>query len=155
MASRNRVALTSIVSIHTQSSKIVFIHKQTVSYIKRKSLTYIHTYRSSGFVVVKIHLLSEAAPSFSGVDELPGELVAEADVVRTAAPLPVANALRRRRGAGVGRAPRLVTVVAGTRLDAALAARPRHGVRHRRAGDGVNERRLSTPCQTNNFSLVN
>lgn len=114
------------------------------------SLLIVITHRSPCFIVVKVHLLPQGSAALPRVDELSGELVAEADVVWAAAPLPVADA---RSGAwprvGVGSTTSLVAVVACTRLYAALAARPCDRVRNRSTRDGVDERRLSTSCNKN------
>lgn len=103
---------------------------------KRKG---IETYRSTRFVVVQIHLLAQIPSPFAGVDEFAGELEAVADVVGTTTPFPVPHG---------GWWSRLVGIVAGTRLDAALATRSRDAVSHSRAGDGVDEGGLSTTCNT-------
>lgn len=90
---------------------------------------------------MQIHLLPDIPPPFSRIDELPGELEAEADVVRAAAPLPVSDP----RGAPAGPGPRgldapgLVTIVARAGLYAALRTGASHCVRHSGAGDGVDE----------------
>ena len=108
----------------------------TLAFVPKKDER--ETHRSAGFVVVQIHLLAQISTTLSGVDEFTGELEPVADVVRASTPFPVT------RG---GRCPRLMRVVAGARLDAALAARSRDAVRHRRARDGVDEGGLSTACK--------
>lgn len=92
-----------------------------------------------------VHLLSEVATSLARVHELSRELESVAYVVRASSPLPVSQA---GHGAVDKRRPRLVTVIARTRLDAALAAGPGYCVRHPRTRDGVDERRLSTTCNS-------
>lgn len=105
------------------------------------------SHRSSRFVVVQVHLLPQGPATLSRVHELSGELVAEANVVGAAAPLPVSDA-----GGGdgprvgVGAAAGLMAVVARAGLYAALAAGACNRVRHRRTRDGVDERCLSTTC---------
>lgn len=105
------------------------------------------SHRSSRFVVVQVHLLPQGSAALSRVHELSGELVAEADVVGAAAPLPVSDA-----GGGdgprvgVGAAAGLMAVVARAGLYAALAAGACDRVRHRCTRDGVDERCLSTTC---------
>lgn len=93
---------------------------------------------------MQVHLFAEAATAFSGVHEHPGELVPEIDVVRTAAPFPVLDS--RHRVLDV-RAATLVCGVARARLDHALRTRPGHRVRHARARDRVDERRLPETCR--------
>lgn len=100
---------------------------------------------------MQVHLLPQGPPSLPGVYELPGKLVAEADVVGASAPFPVSHPGRRARG--VGPSPGLVAVIAGAGLYAALATGPGDGVGHRRAGDGVDERRLSATCKTTEGEL--
>jgi len=107
----------------------------------------LDTHHAAGFVVVKVHLLPEAATPLASVHEHPGELVAEVYVVRTTTPLPVLDA--RNRVLDV-RATSLVRGVARARLDHALRARPGHRVRHARAGDRVDERRLPETCGSQN-----
>lgn len=97
------------------------------------------TYRSTGLVVVEVHFLPKISAAFSGIDELAGKLDAVSDVVRTATPFPVSNG---------GGCARLVGIVAGTRLDAALAARSRDAVSHSCAHDGVDEGGLSASCES-------
>lgn len=92
---------------------------------------------------MQVHLFAEAAAPFTRVHEHPGELVPEIDVVRAPAPFPVLDA---RLGVLYVRAAALVRRVARARLDHALGARPGHGVRHARAGDRVDESRLSETC---------
>lgn len=103
----------------------------------------LDTHHAAGFVVVQVHLLPEAAAPLASVHEQPGELVPEVNVVRTTTPLPVLDA--RNRVLDV-RATTLVRSVARARLDHALRARPGHRVRHARAGDRVDERRLPETC---------
>lgn len=103
----------------------------------------IDTYHAAGFVVVQVHLLPEAAAPLASVHEHPGELVPEVYVIRTTTPLPVLDA--RNRVLDV-RATPLVRGVARACLDHALRARPGHRVRHARAGDRVDERRLPETC---------
>lgn len=86
---------------------------------------------------MQVHLLAEIPATFAGVDEFAGELEAVADVVGAATPFPVSHG---------GRCARLVSVIAGARLNAALAACPRDTVSHRRARDGVDEGGLPTSC---------
>lgn len=92
---------------------------------------------------MQVHLLPEAAAPLSSVHEHPGELVPEVYVVRATAPLPILDA--RHRVLDVRSTP-LVCGVTRARLDHALGARPGHGVRHARAGDRVDERRLPETC---------
>lgn len=103
------------------------------------------TYHSSSLVVMQIHLLPETPAPLPRVHELPAELEAEPDVVRTPSPLPVPNTpghgvVSRNPGPAL-----VVTVVAIARLNCALTAGPGHRVRHCRTGDGVDESRLTTP----------
>ena len=81
--------------------------------------------------------MSEIPSFFSGIHELFAETVPEVCVVAAAAPFPVFATVTS------------VLVVAGARFDRPLAARPRYGVRHGRAGDRVDERRLSATCDDN------
>lgn len=83
---------------------------------------------------MQVHLFPEVPAPLAGIDELPGEPEAVADVVGATAPFPVPD---------TGRPPRLVRVVARAGLYAALAAGPRYAVRHRCARYRVDERRLS------------
>lgn len=48
-------------------------------------------YRSTGLVVVQIHLLAEIPTALAGIDEFARELEAVADVVRATTPFPVPN----------------------------------------------------------------
>lgn len=104
---------------------------------------------------MQVHLLPQGPATLSRVDELSGELVAEADVVGAATPLPVSDA-----GGGdgprvgVGAATGLMTVVARAGLDAAFAAGPCDCVRHCGTRDGVDERRLSTTCNRQQHSVI-
>ena len=82
---------------------------------------------------MKVHLLPEVPAAFASIDELAGESEAVADVVAAAAPLPVAYTRR---------SSRLVRVIAGAGLYAALAAGSGDAVRHRGARYRVDERRL-------------
>lgn len=91
--------------------------------------------RSSGFVVVQIHLLPQISAALSRIDEFTGELEAVTDVVGTTTPFPVAN---------TGRCSRLMSVVAGAGLNASFAARSRYAVGHRGAGYRVDESGLPT-----------
>lgn len=92
---------------------------------------------------MQVHLLPEAAAPLSSVHEHPGELVPEVYVVRAATPLPILDA--RHRVLDVRSTP-LVCGVTRARFNHALGARPGHGVRHTRAGDRVDERRLPETC---------
>lgn len=105
------------------------------------------TYRSSRLVVVQIHLLAQIAAAFPGVDELPREFEAEANVVGAAAPLPVADPGGTGRRSPRLRRPRLVAVITGAGFDGAFAASSRHRVRYRCTGDGIDEPGFSTSCQ--------
>lgn len=101
------------------------------------------TYRSSGFVVVKVHLLAQIATSFAGVDKFSREFKAETNIVRAAAPFPVAHS------GGTGRwrsglwRPRLMTIITGARLNGAFAASSRHRMRNRCTCDGINKSSLT------------
>lgn len=86
---------------------------------------------------MKIHLFAQISTAFARVHEFTGEFETVTDVVRTTTPFPIA------RG---GWWSRLVSIVAGTGLDAAFAARSRDAVSHRSASDGVDEGGLSTTC---------
>lgn len=79
----------------------------------------LKTYHSTGFVVVEVHHVTDVAALLAGVDKLPGELDAELDVVRAAAPFPVGS----RRSA--------LAVVASAGLDGSFRAGPRHRMGHR------------------------
>jgi hypothetical protein len=96
---------------------------------------------------VQVHLLPEAAAPLASVHEHPSELVPEVYVVRATAPLPVLDA--RHRVLDVRSTP-LVCGITRARLDHALRARPGHRVRHARAGDRVDERRLPETCGSYN-----
>lgn len=100
------------------------------------------TYHSASFVVMQIHLLPERPAPLAGIDELPAELDPVTDVVRAAAPFPVADA--GHRGVVLCLRPRgMMAVIAGAGLDRALGAGPGDGVRHRRACYRVDKRSLS------------
>lgn len=92
---------------------------------------------------MQVHLFPEAAAPLASVHEHPGELVPKVNIVRTSTPLPVLDAWHRVLDV---RATPLVCGVARARLDHALRARPGHRVRHARAGNRVDERRLSETC---------
>lgn len=94
---------------------------------------------------MQVHLLAHGLAALAGVDELAAEAEAEADVVAAAAPLPHAHVAGGGGARAVRRGPH-VRVVARARLDGALGARARHRVRHARARDGVDERRLAATC---------
>lgn len=104
---------------------------------------------------MQVHLLPQGPATLSRVHELSGELVAEADVVGAAAPLPVSDA-----GGGdgprvgVGAAAGLMAVVARAGLYAALAAGACDRVRHCRTRDGVDERGLSTACNKQHHWVI-
>lgn len=103
------------------------------------------THNSAGFVVVQVHLLAEASAAFARVHKQPSELVSKIDIVRTSSPFPVLDA--RHRVLDV-RATALVRGVTSASLYHALCARPGHRVRHARARDRVDERRLPETCHT-------
>lgn len=90
------------------------------------------THQSAGFIVVQIHDEAEIASAFGRVDELSRKLVAELDVVRTAAPLPV-EAVRTT----------VIPVVACTGLDLALGTGAGDRVGDAGRGERVDEGRLS------------
>lgn len=92
---------------------------------------------------MQVHLLTQRPAALAGVDEFPRELEPEPDVVTAAAPLPVPDSGDRAHAVGL-RCPALVRVVTRARLDRSFAAGPRDAVRHGRAGDRVDEGRLST-----------
>lgn len=115
----------------------IFFSSPQANWLVRREKDGRKTYRSAGLVVVQIHLLAQISATLPRVDEFAGELEPVADVVRTATPFPIPRA---------GWWPRLVGIVAGARLDAALAARSRDAVSHGGARDGVDEGGLSTTC---------
>jgi len=92
---------------------------------------------------VQIHLLAQIATPLAGIDELPGELESESDVVGAAAPLPVPHTGHTARLVVGLWGSRLVAVIAGAGLDAPFTAGPGDRVGHRRTGDCVDEARLS------------
>lgn len=110
-------------------------------------------YHASGLVVVEVHLFAEGPTALARVDELAAEFEAVANVVGTAAPLPVAYAGHRSRAQRLRPAAVHVAVVARARLDAALGARARHCVRYGGACNCVDERRLSATCNTQTKTL--
>lgn len=101
------------------------------------------TYPSPRFIVVQVHLLPEISSSFTGIHKLPAELEAEADVVRTSAPVHLPYSCHRVVARHL-RATPMVAVVAVAGLYGPLAARPGNGVRHCRTGYCVDKRCLST-----------
>jgi hypothetical protein len=103
------------------------------------------THRSASLVVMNVHLLTQVPTPLARVHELAGELEAVADIVRAPPPLPVEQT---RNGGGRLRCPRLVAVVTRAGLNTSLAARPCYCVRHPRAGNGVDEGRFSTTCNS-------
>lgn len=94
---------------------------------------------------MQVHLFAQRAAPLAGVDKVAGKLEAEADVVTAAAPLPVADARHHAHVVHL-RFAVVVRVIASARLDRTFAARPRHTVRYRRAGDRVDKCRFTTTC---------
>lgn len=94
---------------------------------------------------MQIHFLPQALAALSCIDEFPANIDAEADVVRTSAPLKIARV--RHRACAVAVAEHLRTsivflAVAG--LDGAFGACARYRVRHCCASDCVDECCLGT-----------
>jgi len=105
------------------------------------------TYRSARLIVVKIHLLAKIATTFAGVHELARELEAEANVIRASAPFPVPNSGHTARlMIGLWWA-RLVAVIAGAGLNAALAAGTSYRMGHSGTRDCIDEARLTAACK--------
>lgn len=92
---------------------------------------------------MQIHFLAKIATPLASIDELPGELEPESDVVRAAAPLPVPYTGHAARLMVGLRGSRLVAIVAGAGLDGTLAAGPGYRVGNRRTGDGIDEASLA------------
>lgn len=84
---------------------------------------------------MQIHLFAEVSTTFAGINEFAGELEAVSDVIRATTPFPIPSG---------GWCAWLVSIVTGTRLNAALAACSRDTVSHSRARDGIDESGLST-----------
>lgn len=101
---------------------------------------------------MQVHLLAEAAAAFARVDEQPGELVPEIDVVRATAPVPF---LDTRHGVQDVRSTPVMCGVTGARLNHAFCARPGYGVSHAGTGDRVDERRLPETCTPTPDKFVN
>lgn len=90
---------------------------------------------------MQVHLLPDVPSPLSRIDEFPGELESESDIVGAAAPLPVPDPRRAPAGPGPRGlySPGLVAVVTGAGLNAALGTGASYCVSHSSAGDGVDE----------------
>lgn len=106
------------------------------------------TYRTTRLIVVQIHFLAEIASTFAGIDKFTREFETESNVVRAAAPFPIAHSSNATSLMIRLWGTRLVAVIAGAGFDGALAAGTRNRVGNSGTGDGINEACFAAACKT-------
>lgn len=97
---------------------------------------------------MQIHFLAQIASTLAGIDEFTREFETESNIVRAAAPFPIAHSSNAASLMIRLWGTRLVAVIAGAGFDGALAAGTRNRVGNCGTGDGINEARFAAACKT-------